>query len=263
MNPIFSTPLFRSIIATVLVCGFSEAALFLVIANIFTFGLNFVSAFLLTQVVFHAVLTVFLFSTRKFFYILNGMRPLQKINIANKVTLLRISMLPSLLFLILAAKTYPVGPILISALAITFFTDAIDGRLSRSRDEVTMIGKILDSVSDYSLLIVVSIAYYIYELIPKYLFAIILARLLFQAFGMLILLIARRDWEPKPTLFGKAAVATTMVLFASEALKIVLSEDYFKYFQIIEIISAVIVSLSIIDKAYYFITFALKPKKTP
>jgi phosphatidylglycerophosphate synthase len=208
--------------------------------------------FLAAQTAFHAGLYVFLFFCRTFFYIEATARQLDRVNIANKITLFRVSMLPSILFLILSAKAYDVAPILMVVLAVTFITDIVDGRLSRARNEVTRIGRILDSVSDYSLLIVIAVAYRAYGLLPLWLFLIILFRLLFQACGMLAILMIRGKVEPQPTLMGKIAIATTMSLFAAEALKLVLPEERLGLLAYAEAAAGFVVAISVLDKGYFF-----------
>ena len=161
-------------------------------------------------------------------------------------------MLPSLVYLIISVKQYPVGSVLLSAIGLTFITDLIDGRISRAFHQVTFIGKVLDSVSDYSLLLVIGIAYVIYGLIPIWLFIAILVRLLFQALGMLLLLIKHKSVEPKPTIFGKIAVASIMIIFALEPLKLVFTHKVRAALALIELLVCVIVYLSLLDKAWYF-----------
>jgi phosphatidylglycerophosphate synthase len=153
----------------------------------------------------------------------------------------------------LSAREYKIAPILTAALAVTFITDIIDGRLSRARNEVTRIGRILDSVSDYSLLLVIAITYRVFKLLPNWLFFIILFRLLFQALGMLAVLIIKKKVEPQPTVFGKIAIATTMSLFALEALKFFVPPTIAGLFVYIETIAGAIVAVSVLDKGYYFL----------
>ena len=245
-------PLLRSIVL-VLICYWSLETLgFLFIGRAHKFPDSTIRLFLLTQVVFHIGLAFFLFLSRNFFYIeATGVR-LKKVNIANKITMLRVSMLPSILFLILSVRDFDIAPILMGALAITFITDMIDGRLSRARNEVTHIGRILDSVSDYSLLIVIAVAYRFFGLLPKWLFFIIFLRLMLHALGMFAVLVIRGKVEPQPTYFGKVAIATMMSLFALEALKLVLPAKSLGFFAYIEIAAGIVVGASMLDKFYYF-----------
>ena len=206
--------------------------------------------FYVIQALFHALLATFLMLGRRFFYIESSGERLSKVNIANKVTLLRVSIMPTLVFLIVQAKGRDLAAVLMPLLAATFLTDMVDGKLSRARNEVTVIGKILDSVSDYFLLTVIAIAYRAYDLLPTWLFLIILFRLAFQALGMLGILIVRKRVEPTPTMFGKVAVATIMMLFAIEALRLVATPDALGYFVWIEAAAGIIVGLSVLEKAY-------------
>lgn len=246
------TQLLSSIVLT-LVCYSGMETLGLIAVGCFI-GIadGFVLFFIIIQAVFHGLLYAFLYLCRNLFYIENNGTPLEKVNIANKITLLRISMLPSILFLILSAKEQRIAPILMVALAVAFVTDLIDGRISRALNEVTRIGRILDSVSDYSLLIVIAAAYGAYQLLPLWLFLIIFFRLLFQAFGMLALLLIKKRVEPQPTVFGKIAIATTMSLFALEALKLVAPEERLNLFAYIEGLAGIVVTLSVFEKGCFF-----------
>lgn len=252
------TPLLASILSVLCSYCAIEAVVFVAVSVANGFDSGLLMAFFAVQAVFHLALLGFLVAAGDFFYNVGTGEPLERVNIANKVTLLRVSMLPSILFMILAGKDHQVAPILVPMLALTFLTDMIDGRLSRARNQVTQIGRILDSVSDYSLLFVIAIAYFIYGLLPAWLFAVIVFRLAFQATGMLIMLVTRKSVEPQPTLFGKAAVATTMVLFAIEALKLFAFEAFGPIFGPAEIAAGVIVGLSVIDKGWFFVRKLLR-----
>lgn len=252
MKAFRGTPLSVSIAAVIGAYGALEAIAFVVIAAAFGFSRSFLASYFGVQIFFHICLALFLLGGSSFFYNVNTGEHLTHVNTANKVTLLRISMLPFLLFMIVAARAFPVGPVLIPTLIITFLTDLIDGRISRTKNQVTLMGKILDSVSDYSILIVVAVAYFIYALLPAWIFWIIVFRLFFQAIGMLFVLLLRKRVEPKPTIFGKIAVATIMSLFAAEALKLVLPLRFLRYFPYIEAAAGIVVALSVLDKGYFF-----------
>lgn len=242
----------NSILLTLSVyCGL-EWVVFHIISQVYQFNVLFYFLFVAIQFFFHIGIFIFLSISKNFFYIVDTKKPLHRVNLANKITLLRISMLPSLVFLIIAVKQYPVGSVLLSAIGLTFITDLIDGRISRSFHQVTFIGKVLDSVSDYSLLLVIGIAYFIYALIPLWLFTSILVRLLFQAFGMLVLLIKHKSVEPKPTIVGKITVASIMIIFALEPLKLVFAQNVKAILGIMELLVCIIVYLSLLDKAWYF-----------
>jgi len=222
------------------------------IAYLYGFNRELTIGFYISEILFHTLIALFMLIAHNLFYRVSDGKKLIKVNAANKVTLLRISMLPTVLFLIMAARDHQVAPILIPVIAITFLTDLLDGWISRTHNQVTQIGKVLDSVSDYALLLVVSIAYRIFDLLPIWLFLLIIGRLAFQAFGMLALLIVNQKVEPKPSMFGKIAVATTMSLFALEALKLALPPEWKVFFVYVEIIAGTIVGLSVVDKGLFF-----------
>ncbi|HPC71426.1 MAG TPA: CDP-alcohol phosphatidyltransferase family protein [Treponema sp.] len=252
MDKSLQNSLHHSIVLTLGLYGSIEWLVFHILAWVHQFKIIFYLSFVIVQILFHVAIYIFLRLTKDFFFLVETKQPLFSLNTANKITLLRISMLPSIVFLIIAVKHYSVGTVLLVAIAITFITDLIDGRISRTFHQVTYIGRILDSVSDYSVLLVIGITYYIYTLIPTWLLIVILGRLLFQAFGMLALLIKHRSVEPKPTIFGKVAIASIMVLFALEPLKLIAFHDIKKYMVYIEILVSVIVFLSVFDKAWFF-----------
>lgn len=242
-----------SILLTLGVFSVTQFVFFAIVSALYSFPPRIDVWFYVTQVIFHTVLAAFLMLMLPFFYNAETQERLKALNLANRITLFRLSMLPTVLFLILASKSITsVGKLLIPIIALTFVTDMIDGYISRKRHEITQIGKIIDSVSDYSLLIVVAVAYYAFNLLPAWLFAIILFRLFFQAFGMLAVLIARRSVEPKPTIMGKVAIATTMTLFAAEALKLAVPVAFLRWFVYLEYLAAAIIILSVLDKGVFF-----------
>ncbi len=259
MKALRGTPLSVSIASVVGTYGALEAIAFIAIAAAFGFSPSFIASYMAVQAVAHVALGAFLLAGSSYFYNVNTGERLMRVNAANKVTLFRISMLPFVLFLILAARDFPVVPILIPALVLTFLTDLIDGHISRTRNQVTIMGKLLDSISDYALLIVVAVAYFTYDLIPSWLCALILFRLFFQAVGMLFVLLIKKRVEPKPTIFGKIAVATIMTLFAAVALKLVVPARFLRVFSYVESAAGVLVALSVVDKGYFFFKEATRP----
>lgn len=70
-----------------------------------------------------------------------------QMNIANKITLARIALVPVFMVL-LYFDTYWTNIIATIVFALTALTDLIDGHIARSRNIVTDLGKILDPVAD-------------------------------------------------------------------------------------------------------------------
>ncbi|MDR3166880.1 MAG: CDP-alcohol phosphatidyltransferase family protein [Treponema sp.] len=246
-----NTPLRRSISAVLGGYSLVETLLFCFISRIFSFPLAFLLLFLGAQTVFHLGLFLFLTLNMPLFYIIKTKERLNRINTANKITLLRITMLPFLLFLLLTFPHYPVGPVLLPVIALTFITDLVDGYFSRTKNEETFIGKILDSASDYLLLLVVGIVYTVFRLLPFWLFALLLCRLFLQSLMMMILYLVKKRLEPQTTLFGKIAVAATMILFVIEPVAVIFTpvKTYTLY---LEIILGILIGISLVDKGIYF-----------
>lgn len=71
----------------------------------------------------------------------------KKLNLANKITLARILMIP--LFLI-AFYTQMSGSNLVAAFifAVAAISDSLDGYIARSRDQITTLGKFMDPIAD-------------------------------------------------------------------------------------------------------------------
>ncbi|WP_432846260.1 CDP-alcohol phosphatidyltransferase family protein [Treponema denticola] len=112
---------------------------------------------------------------------------LEKVNLANGITLLRISSVPLIAFLLKQNSIEQIKIILAVVLILVFLTDFFDGFIARKFNQETRIGRMLDSMSDYSLLALVSIVYYQLGLLPNWFFYLIFVRLMFQALGMLFL----------------------------------------------------------------------------
>jgi CDP-diacylglycerol--glycerol-3-phosphate 3-phosphatidyltransferase len=77
----------------------------------------------------------------------------------NMVSLLRIASLPFIWYL-LARGSYTAG---LSLFIVAALTDAVDGALARTRDQVTELGKVLDAVADRGLIVLVALMF-----IPRY-----------------------------------------------------------------------------------------------
>lgn len=74
-------------------------------------------------------------------------------NLPNKLTLLRVLMIPIFMAVLLLAP-YPWGPLAGAAVyAIASATDALDGNLARKNNQVTDFGKFLDPLADKMLVI--------------------------------------------------------------------------------------------------------------
>ena len=97
-------------------------------------------------------------------------------NLPNKLTLLRVVMIPAFLAVLLAVP-YPLGPIIAAAIyAVASATDALDGNLARKYNMVTDFGKFLDPLADKMLVISALVVLQHLKLIHPVVTVIIIAR---------------------------------------------------------------------------------------
>ncbi len=179
---------------------------------------------------------------------------LNHINFANQLTLFRITSIPTISFLIIVVRTEPVAIWLLLLTSGAFISDLFDGILSRRTHQVTRIGKYMDSVSDYSALVIIAIMYVIFRIIPVWFFALLMFRLLLQAFFMLGLLTSQKIDRPETTFLGKATIFVTMTLFGIKILEImnfpgISNPDVMQW---IEYFVGAVVFASIFDKVFIF-----------
>jgi len=178
---------------------------------------------------------------------------LSSINLANRITLIRVSTLPTLLFLVIAARSYKIRYPLLILVVFIFITDFLDGYVSRKSNEVTRIGRMMDSTSDYSLLIVLSLVFRYYKLIPTWFLILVLTRLGIQVVLVAILIVIKQKIEPKTTMMGKVAVAAIMITYSAEVLGLIIGGLPTLVRNSIEWIVAGILVASIGDKIWSFI----------
>jgi phosphatidylglycerophosphate synthase len=252
----------KSIVGTVLGYFFLQVAIFASFAAVAlpsleslprTFLASLGPQFLAIAVAYHAVLiaTLLLFK-RDFLKVPSGER-LERVNLANRVTLFRLTSMPTVLFLVLAARDYRIRYPLLVLVVLVFSTDFVDGWISRKAGEVTKVGKMMDSASDYCLLLVLSIVFYYFSLVPIWFFILVTARLGLQVVLVSILIVVNKRIEPKTTFMGKAAVASIMVLYAVEVIRLIFGIGRIELVVVLEALTAAIVLVSMVDKVMAFV----------
>jgi phosphatidylglycerophosphate synthase len=253
----------RSIVLTTISFFLFQACLFcaLTAANGISFLAEF--AFFPVSLAWHALILALLLFLRNDFVIEASGQRLTRINLANALTMTRISTLPTILFLIIASMEKPIFPALFALTALIFLTDLLDGFVSRAMKQGTRIGRMLDSISDYCLLGVLAIVLELFRLISPWYFAIILGRLSFQAVGMTVFFLARRPIEPKPTFFGKVAVASTMIIFGLSILNAFFRPRFDAAFLALQIAAAALLLISVADKALVFLRHIPRAQRPP
>jgi phosphatidylglycerophosphate synthase len=209
--------------------------------------------FIIVATAYHALLLVMLLVFKQDFVKVPSGERLQRVNLANAVTLFRLTSMPTVLFLVIAAKDYRIRYPLLGLVVLVFATDFIDGYISRKAGEITKVGKMMDSASDYVLLIVLSIVFYYSSLVPAWFFLIVTARLGLQVVLVFSLILINRKIEPKTTFLGKAAVASIMVLYAMEVLAFISGVGRIALMQALEWATGAIVLVSMVDKIVAFV----------
>lgn len=240
-------PIVRSIAFTSAALLAAQCVIFALYAVPYRFSGRYVLPFAIGTLAFHAVILAALYGFRNDFVKLPGGEPLDRVNLANRITLFRLSTLPTLFILILASKDYRIRAPLIVLVAAVFITDFLDGLVSRQGHEVTRIGKMLDSASDYAVLFVISIVYYYYHIIPAWFLWLLCVRLVGQGCMMLVVLFVKKSVTPKTSFMGKLTIAMTMGLYTFELLRFIATLPERAY-AAAEYTVGVIVALSIFDK---------------
>jgi phosphatidylglycerophosphate synthase len=214
------TRLIISVVATILASTAVHAALLLAIAGRYDVSPHFVRLFFIVMGLSSLALLAFLLVMRGDFYILPEEISLDRINLANVLSVARISSTPTVLFLLILSRDHDLAAFTIIFTSLVFLTDLFDGHISRKHHQQTRIGVYLDAVSDYAILIVVSIAFDYYGLISRWFFVAVMFRLLFMFAGMAALLAYRGRVDAGSTLWGKILVSATMLLYATSLLEL-------------------------------------------
>ncbi|MBN2534878.1 MAG: CDP-alcohol phosphatidyltransferase family protein [Spirochaetales bacterium] len=167
---------------------------------------------------YHIAFIFALIGMKRYFVLENTGEVLSRINLANRITLLRISAIPSIFFLFFAINLILIRWILLIYISFIFLTDFIDGILARTLKQITKIGRYIDSSGDYLILFFTSILYIYYSLIPTWLFLLILARIFTIAVTVVIMSFIKNEVVYTISFLGKASVFSLMLLFSLKLL---------------------------------------------
>lgn len=248
------SPIARSITSLWAVFFVLQTVLIAVAASVLDMWGRPVSGVILAvSIAYFALLLGLLLRKKDDFRLVDGDKPLSRVNLSNILTMARIASLPAALYLILAAREHSLLPVLVPFLAFIFLTDLLDGLIARRTKQVTVIGRYLDSASDYAVIVGISIAFFAYRLVPVWLFTLILARLVLFAAVMVAISLRAGKITGEATLLGKACVFSVMVCYIVEAM------EFFRVpllgnlvlVRIVEWITAAVVAASVVDKAVY------------
>ena len=159
-----------------------------------------------------------------------------KLNLANKLTLFRIILVPILMaipiidnlcgisgeFLGISTSFWIMNVIFI----IASITDKLDGQIARSRNEITTFGKFLDPLADKILVLSAFVILVEYQKIPSWIPIIVLARE-FIVSGYRLIAVEKGGKVIAASIWGKLKTVTQMIAIIACFL------DAFKYGQFI------------------------------
>lgn len=97
-------------------------------------------------------------------------------NLANKLTIVRIFLVPIFLIFI-TAQDIPYGTVIATVIfIIAALTDKLDGYIARSRNQITKFGKFMDPLADKLLVTAALISLVEYQIVPAWAAIVIIAR---------------------------------------------------------------------------------------
>lgn len=132
------------------------------------------------------------------------------LTVPNLISFLRICSIPYLAWLI--TKNHMILALVV--LAISAFSDCIDGYIARRWNQVSKLGQILDPIADRLLIIFSTVALAIASIIPWWALVLVVLRDVIMA--ALVVLLAQHDYGPLPVNFvGKAGTALIMLAIVS------------------------------------------------
>ena len=129
-------------------------------------------------------------------------------NLANKLTMLRVLMIPAFVIVLYADFEY-CKIVALVLFAVASFTDFLDGYIARSRGLVTDFGKFMDPLADKVLVMTAMLMFVSWGQMPAWVLAVVLAREL--AVSGLRMIAATDGKVIAAAWSGKVKTASTMV----------------------------------------------------
>ena len=129
-------------------------------------------------------------------------------NLANKLTMLRVVMIPAFV-IVLYADFEGCRYVALALFAIASFTDFLDGYIARSRNLVTDFGKFMDPLAEKVLVMTAMLMFVSWGQMPAWVLAVVLAREL--AVSGLRMIAATEGKVIAAAWSGKVKTASTMV----------------------------------------------------
>ncbi|GER93909.1 CDP-diacylglycerol--glycerol-3-phosphate 3-phosphatidyltransferase [hot springs metagenome] len=132
------------------------------------------------------------------------------INIPNIITFIRIIIIPVFVSSLIY-KRYDYALLLFIFAAIS---DTLDGLMARLTGQKTRLGAFLDPLADKSLLVTSFILFSVYDWVPLWLTITVISRDVIVVLGWILLYLSAHITKIEPSLIGKAAIASQLILIA-------------------------------------------------
>jgi cardiolipin synthase len=130
------------------------------------------------------------------------------LNIPNTLTMTRIVLIP----LFVTSVVYNRYDYALFLFVVAAFTDMFDGLIARMKSQKTLFGSFLDPMADKFLLVTSFILFSMYGKTPKWLTITIISRDLIVVTGWIILYLITHSAKVEPSLLGKTAITSQLVL---------------------------------------------------
>jgi cardiolipin synthase (CMP-forming) len=146
---------------------------------------------------------------------------LARMNLANKITISRILLIPFFIALILYLK----WEIALFVFILAALSDALDGYIARATKQRTELGEILDPIADKLLILSAFICLSVVKnpalpvQIPLYVPIVIISRDALIVLGALLIYLIKGDIDIKPTLASKITTCLQMITVISVLIK--------------------------------------------
>ncbi len=176
----------------------------------------------------------------------SGEMTLKHFNVPNALTTMRIILVPVFVSTLIYKKyDYALYVFIVAAV-----TDFFDGLIARSRNQQTALGSFLDPVADKFLLVTSFVLFAVYGLVPKWLTITVISRDIIIVTGWLILYLTSHRTRVEPSLSGKLANASQLVLLVYILLRLNLDGDILPAPEPLIIVTAALTILSGVHYIY-------------
>lgn len=131
-------------------------------------------------------------------------------NLPNSITFVRIIILP----VFVTAMVYRRYDAALALFVIASISDALDGLLARLTDQKTKLGAFLDPLADKFLMLTCFVLFSFYGWVPVWLAITVISRDLIVTIGWILLCLIYNITKIAPSIIGKAANASQLLLIA-------------------------------------------------